>query len=177
MKRQDQGIAEFFEQQRSRLLHYIRLKAASIPEFDPEDILQDVMLSLIGRDGSVSAIENLAGYVRRAIENRIIDRRRGRKPSVSMESSVNDDGVTLGDMLGDMQYEAHTAMEKKELARRLADAVDSLAPPYRSVWVATEVEGRSFAELSEEWSEPLNTLLSRKHRAAKMLKKKLADIA
>lgn len=176
MKRTNDGISEFFERHRSRLIHYIRLKAASVPEFDPEDILQDVMLSLIGRDGTVSAIENLAGYVTRAVKNRIIDRQRARKQNVSMDAAVNDDGVTVGDLLGDMQYEAHTAMEKKELARRLSEAVESLAPPYRSVWTATEIDGRSFAELAEEWDEPVNTLLSRKHRASNMLKKKLADI-
>ncbi|MBI4977831.1 MAG: sigma-70 family RNA polymerase sigma factor [Spirochaetes bacterium] len=175
-RRMKNSVGDFFARNRARLLHFIRKKAAGLTEYDPDDILQDVMLSLVGRDDALDTVENLAGYVTRSISNRIIDRRRSKKPAVSMEERADEESLSIGETLGQTDYEAHTRMEKKELARRIREAVDALPPPYQSVWVATEIEGRSFNELSEAWKEPVNTLLSRKHRAAKMLRKALHDI-
>jgi DNA-directed RNA polymerase specialized sigma24 family protein len=43
--------------------------------------------------------------------------------------------------------------------------IDSLSPEQKAVLIATEFEGRTFCELSEEWQIPIGTLLARKSRA------------
>jgi len=46
----------------------------------------------------------------------------------------------------------------------------------REVFLAHEVEGRSFAEISVETGVGVNTLLSRKHYAVKYLRRRLQDL-
>jgi DNA-directed RNA polymerase specialized sigma24 family protein len=43
----------------------------------------------------------------------------------------------------------------------------------QALLIATEIEGYSFAELSELWNVPLGTLLSQKSRALNKVKKAL----
>jgi DNA-directed RNA polymerase specialized sigma24 family protein len=50
-----------------------------------------------------------------------------------------------------------------------------LEPKQRAVWIATEIEGYTFKELAAKWEEPIGTLLSRKSRATKILRKLLKD--
>lgn len=59
--------------------------------------------------------------------------------------------------------------------RRFGVALDVLDPKQRAVFLATELDGKSFKELSALWDEPIGTLLSRKSRAVKALKKMLND--
>ena len=63
--------------------------------------------------------------------------------------------------------------EQKEFVRSLFTALDSLTPKQRAIFIATELEGKTFRELSEQWNEPIGTLLSRKSRTIKLLKEKL----
>jgi len=42
--------------------------------------------------------------------------------------------------------------------------------------VATEFDGRSFRELSEEWQVPIGTLLARKSRALQKIRNKLTGL-
>jgi RNA polymerase sigma factor (sigma-70 family) len=62
----------------------------------------------------------------------------------------------------------------------LLDEIDAalaeLPASQREVFVAHEVEGRSFAEISEETGVGVNTLLSRKHYAVRFLRKRLKEI-
>jgi RNA polymerase sigma factor (sigma-70 family) len=72
-----------------------------------------------------------------------------------------------------MRYEAAGQSEKAELRNRLFAAIDALSPEKRAIVVATELEGRTYRELAEEWDEPMGTLLARKHRAVRSLRKAL----
>jgi RNA polymerase sigma factor (sigma-70 family) len=53
------------------------------------------------------------------------------------------------------------------------DAIEDLPEAQREVLVATELEGRSFKELADEWNIPIGTLLARKHRAIRALRETL----
>ncbi len=67
------------------------------------------------------------------------------------------------------------AIEASEIRDRLIEALDRLEPGQRSVWIATEIEGYPFQELSKAWGVPMGTLLARKHRANAALQKELQD--
>ena len=64
---------------------------------------------------------------------------------------------------------------KSRRAENLAAAWLARSPDHRAVLIATELKGKSFRELSEEWDEPMGTLLSRKSRAVKTLRKLLEE--
>jgi RNA polymerase sigma factor (sigma-70 family) len=62
------------------------------------------------------------------------------------------------------------------LLEQLDAAVDELPDEQRSVFVAHEIEGRSFKELAAETGLSVNTLLSRKRYAVLHLRKRLQAI-
>ena len=65
--------------------------------------------------------------------------------------------------------------EQAQRVKALTDAIGKLEPRQRAVLIATELKGKSFRDLSEEWGEPMGTLLSRKSRAVKNLKSMLRE--
>jgi RNA polymerase sigma factor (sigma-70 family) len=64
-------------------------------------------------------------------------------------------------------------MGREDAEEALAEAIEELPAAQRNVLVATELEGRSFRELAEEWKTPIGTLLARKHRAVQALREQL----
>jgi DNA-directed RNA polymerase specialized sigma24 family protein len=62
------------------------------------------------------------------------------------------------------------------LAEELAAALDELPVEQRAVFVAHEIEGRSFKDLAAEMGVGVNTLLGRKHAAVRYLRQRLRDI-
>lgn len=169
-------IGGFFDTEKGKLVHFIRKEIKDVAERDAEDILQDVMLSMLNSVDPNKKIENLTAYIYRSIRNRIIDLYRKPKVEVSMDDTLQtDEGYTLADILSDMRYDTHTIMEKKDIERRIFEAVDRLKPDQRAIWVSTEMDGHTFEELSVLWGESIGTLLSRKHRATEKLRKALKD--
>ena len=57
----------------------------------------------------------------------------------------------------------------------LQQAIAQLRPDEQAVIIATEIEQRTYEELSEEWDVPIGTLLSRKHRSLSKLHKILLN--
>ena len=62
------------------------------------------------------------------------------------------------------------------LMEELEAALEELPEEQREVFVAHELEGRSFKELAEETGLSVNTLLSRKHYAVLFLRQRLRAI-
>jgi RNA polymerase sigma factor (sigma-70 family) len=162
-------LSAFIRERRSALLHFIHSQAAGI---EAEDLLQDVLTGVLSTEGS-EPIEEISGYLYRSIRNRIVDLFR-KESRTSQTSRVDYDD--LSNELADYSYEGiDEALERKDLSEAIFAAVDELQPAERAVWIATELEGRSFAELSEIWEEPIGTLLSRKSRANGKLRIKLKE--
>ena len=67
-------------------------------------------------------------------------------------------------------------MELEEEIELMNIALESLSDDHREIVVATEIEGITFAEISDETGIPVGTLLSRKHRAMANLQKIFRDI-
>jgi RNA polymerase sigma factor (sigma-70 family) len=176
-------LTDFIKREKGKLLHYIRKNINEDQINDAEDILQDVLLKIIQIDISES-VENIASYVYRSIKNRIIDIYRKKDDDVSLNSggkaagniSSEDDGQTLENILHDAKYDVMDDLRKKEIIERIYKALEKLDPIYRDIFIATELEDMSFAEVSEMWNEPVGTLLSRKHRALGFLQNELKDL-
>lgn len=174
-EREKGTIARFFTEEGKKLSGYVRRRLGSVDEMDAEDIVGDVMLSLLGKAGITTRVQSLPAYVYRALINRIVDYQRSRMHTVSLQSCMDENGeITLIELLAD-----HTSVsveaERREFFRRLAQAIDRLDAKQRAVFLATEFDGRSYKALSAEWKEPVGTLLSRKSRALKALREMLKD--
>lgn len=160
-------ISDFFSTEKDRLLRYVKRLIEDTAEYDSEDILQEVMLNVFSRADITAPIENLSGYIYQSLRNKIIDLLRRRKGfSVFLEDELlGESDISLSDILFDPRYDTLKMVEKKEMQQRVFEAIESLNIDEQAVIITTELEERSFSELSTEWDIPIGTLLARKSRA------------
>jgi len=156
--------ADFLSRERGRLVGVVRRWLRDAAE--AEDIVQDVALNIFDQADFTVPVANLSAYIYQALRNRMVDFFRRRRKHRSLDEPTGGNGsLTLAMMLQDMSRDTAREAEKRILLRQVYRAIDRLNPEDRAVLVATELEGRPFRELAEEWDVPLGTLLARKARA------------
>lgn len=160
---QKKRIASLIATEWTRLVGYVRTWISDTADRDAEDVVQDVIERLFERADVTEPVADLSAYLYRSLRNKVIDLYR--KPKRAAE---------LPEDLSDIRFEASAEMDRDEARETLFEAIDELPPAQREVLVATELEGRSFKELAEEWETPIGTLLARKHRAIRALKETLS---
>jgi RNA polymerase sigma factor (sigma-70 family) len=179
MNEQDRQIAETIERERGRLRNFIRKR---VPDReDAEDLLQDVFFELVEAYRLMKPIEQVGAWLFRVARNRIIDRFRKKKPEsltvTPNPEDAEDGGVgSLEDLLPSPDAGPEAAYARGVLLDELDAALEELPEEQRFVFVAHELEGRSFRELASETGVSVNTLLSRKHYAVLHLRRRLQRI-
>lgn len=169
-------LAEVFEREKARLLGYVRKQVSDFSGADAEDIVSDVAYNLLRRADVIAGIENLTAYIYRSLANRITDHRRESVPTLSLDHpSAQDSGEPRSIRPEDAIPTPEEQYRQSQLRQRLQWALGQLRPKERAVWVATEIDDRSFRDLAEDWDEPIGTLLSRKSRATARLRDLLSD--
>src|SRR3989454_564924 len=174
---QDQRISEVVKREQSRLLNFIRRR---VPDpRDAEDILQDVFYELVEANRLLMPIEHVTGWLFRVARNRVTDLFRKKKPESFSDAAVEDeDGelLQLEDLLPSPDAGPEALYFRNVLLDELEFALGELPDEQREVFVAHELEGRSFKELSAESGVNVNTLLSRKRYAVLHLREQLQGI-
>ena len=176
-REQDQRISETVEREQARLRSFIRRRVAD--QRDAEDILQEVFYEFVEAYRLMKPIEQVSGWLFRVARNRIIDLFRRKKPgSLNDPVAMANDGeeLLLQDLLPSQEAGPDAAYARSVLLEELDEALDELPEAQREVFLAHEVEGRSFKELAEETGVSVNTLLARKHRAVVHLRRRLQAI-
>jgi RNA polymerase sigma factor (sigma-70 family) len=180
MNEQDRRIAETIEREQGRLRNFIRTR---VPDRrDVEDVLQDVFFELVEAYRLMKPIEEVGAWLFRVARNRIIDRFRKKKPEPPnvAPSNPDDEGdghaSSLEELLPSPDAGPEAAYARGVLLDELDAALDELTEEQRFVFVAHELEGRSFRELASETGVSVNTLLSRKHYAVLHLRRRLKNI-
>jgi RNA polymerase sigma factor (sigma-70 family) len=173
---QDQRIAEVVEREGSRLRRFIR-RRVSDPR-DAEDILQDVFSALVEANRLLMPIEHVTGWLFRVARNRITDLFRKKKPESFSDAVADEDDERLlvEDLLPSPDAGPEALYARNVLLDELELAVDELPEEQREVFVAHELEGRSFKEMAAETGMSVNTLLSRKRYAVLHLRRRLQGI-
>src|SRR6266581_2546349 len=173
----DQRISEVVKREQSRLRNFIRRR---VPDpLDAEDILQDVFYKLVEANRLLMPIEHVTGWLFRVARNRITDLWRKKKPESFSDAAVADEGdevLQLEDLLPSPDAGPEALYVRNVLLDELELALDELPDEQREVFVAHELEGRSFKELSAESGANVNTLLSRKRYAVLHLRERLQSI-
>jgi len=163
----DRRITEVVAREQSRLLSFIRRR---VPDpRDAEDILQDVFARLVEANRLLMPIDHVTGWLFRVARNRIVDFFRAKSPDA-------DDVAALEELLPSADAGPDALFARNVLIDDIALAIDELPKDQRDVFVAHELEGRSFKELSAESGVSVNTLLSRKRYAVLRLRARLRAV-
>jgi RNA polymerase sigma factor (sigma-70 family) len=162
----DQRIAEVVRREGSRLRNFIRRRVAD--PGDAEDVLQEVYSELVEANRLLMPIEHLTGWLFTVARNRITDLFRKRRPE--------DERLGLEDLLPSPDAGPDAVYRRNVVLDAIEDALDELPPEQREVFLAHEIEGRSFKEMAAETGVGVNTLLSRKRYAVLHLRERLRDV-
>ena len=154
------SIEETFQRERGRLRNFIRKRVPDAT--DAEDILQDVFYALI----QAWPIEQVTAWLFRVATNRIIDRFRKQKHEI----------LSINDLLPSPEGGPEAEYARSVLIEELEGALEELPKEQREVFIAHEIEGRNFKEISIATGVGVNTLLSRKHYAVLHLRRRLQEI-
>jgi RNA polymerase sigma factor (sigma-70 family) len=165
-------FTEVVKRERSRLGHFIRSHVRDAAE--AEDIVQDVLFEFYA---ATDAIEQAGAWLLRVARNRIIDRTRKKKEEplpAAADDDVDEGGRSwLEENLPDPAAGPDAAYARSVLLGSIQAALLTLPPQQRDVFVAHEIEGLSFADMSARWRVPQNTLLARKRYAVLALRAQL----
>jgi RNA polymerase sigma factor (sigma-70 family) len=175
---QDYLLSQAMERDRPRLRSFIRKYVADTSE--AEDILQDVFYELLEAYRFMKPIEHVTAWLFRVARNRMTDLFRRNKPgSLNNMVSTGDGGDTedtLEDLLPSGDAGPEAAYARNLLLDALDEALEELPEAQREVFIAHELLGRSFKDISSETGLSVNTLLSRKHYAVLHLRRSLQSI-
>jgi RNA polymerase sigma factor (sigma-70 family) len=177
MTEQDRQISEIIAEERFRLRNFIRRR---VPDpSDVEDILQEVFYELVEANRLLMPIDQVTGWLFRVARNRITDLFRKKKTQTFGGTAVEGEGgevLQIEDLLPSPDAGPEALYVRNVFLEELELALDELPDEQREVFVAHELEGRSFKELSAESGVNINTLLSRKRYAVLHLRERLQSI-
>jgi RNA polymerase sigma factor (sigma-70 family) len=177
MADQDRQISEVIAEEGSRLRNFIRRRVPN--ESDVEDLVQEVFYELVEANRLLQPIDYVTGWLFRVARNRITDLFRKKKPENFTDAAVmNEDGELLRfeDLLPSADAGPEAIYVRKALLDEMNVALSELPAEQREIFIAHEVDERSFKELSAESGVSVNTLLSRKRYAVLALRRRLRKI-
>jgi RNA polymerase sigma factor (sigma-70 family) len=111
--------------------------------------------------------------------NRITDlfrRRKNASLNEPVSSTEGEEGATLEDLLPSPDAGPEAEYARGVMLEALEEALEELPDAQREVFVAHEILGRSFKEMSAETGVKVNTLLARKRYAVLDLRERLREM-
>ena len=174
---QDKLISQAMERDEPRLRNFIRKHVADTS--DAEDIVQEVFYELLEAYRLMKPVEHVTAWLFRVARNRMIDLFRKKRPASLNEpvfSGEDGDTLLLEDLLPSAEVSPEAAYARNMLLDALEDAIEELPEAQREVFIAHELTGLSFKEISAETGVSVNTLLSRKRYAVLYLRQRLQAI-
>ncbi|HEY6046077.1 MAG TPA: RNA polymerase sigma factor [Pyrinomonadaceae bacterium] len=177
MTEQDRQTSAIIAEQGFRLRNFIRRRVPD--DADAEDIVQEVFFELVEANRLLMPIDHVTGWLFRVARNRIIDLFRKKKPerfSDEMVENQHGEQLHIEDLLPSHDAKPEALYVRSVLLDELELALDELPDEQREVFIAHEIDGRSFRELAAESGVNINTLLARKRYAVLHLRVRLQEI-
>lgn len=134
---------------------------------EAEDIVQDVVVSVLSAPNLLEEVENLAGWLATLVYRRSVDaiRRLARSRSFheAEEEAIPSDDPSPSEV-----------MEERDISQAVAEAVERLPDDLRYPFEGNVLDGKPFRRLSEESGVPMGTLMARKRQAVARIREELA---
>ncbi|HTJ94113.1 MAG TPA: sigma-70 family RNA polymerase sigma factor [Pararobbsia sp.] len=175
MTERDREIDATVVRERTRLRDFIRRRIGDAGE--AEDILQDVFHEFVQAYRLPEPIEQVSAWLFRVARNRIIDRFR-KKRELPLAAPDGDPADPDSEWRLDLELPSYydgpeAAYTRRVLIDALWEALEELPANQREVFIAHELDGKSFKTLSIETGIGINTLLARKRYAVLHLRERL----
>lgn len=175
MAEQDRHIIETILREQGRLGGFIRQRVPDPSE--AEDILQDVFFEFIEAYRLLKPIEQVGAWLFRVARNRIIDRFRKKReeplPQARDMDGEDEEDYWLEQVFPALDNGPEVAYVRTMLLDAITVVLDELPAGQRDVFIAHELDGRSFKELAAASGVNLNTLLGWKRQAVLHLRSRL----
>lgn len=173
---QNRRISEILSSEQARLRRFIRKNVLN--DGDAEDILQEVFYELVETYRLMEPIERVGAWLFRVARNRIIDLFRRKRAATLESGSFDDQGFSRHwqEFLPSPEKGPEAAYAHNVLIEELTAAIEELPREQREVFIAHEIDGKSFREISDATGLGINTLLSRKRYAVMRLRERLQAI-
>ncbi|MDR1110094.1 MAG: sigma-70 family RNA polymerase sigma factor [Deltaproteobacteria bacterium] len=159
-----------------------RLKAfiaKRVPFSEVDDVFQEIVHNLIRADSLNGPIDLVAAWLFRAARNEIVDRYRKKREVLLLDDPdvrLPDEFSEISQVMLSAPLDPEEAYLRSLFWQELEEALGGLPKEQREAFVRTEFMGASFKELSAETGIPVNTLLSRKHKAVLALRERLLEL-
>ena len=142
---------------------------------DAEDVLQETFLKAYEHLDQFQGNSKFYTWIVRIAVNQALMKLRRRKTdkSVSLDEAIDTGEDTVVREIAAWDPDPEQRYTQEELREILGSAVDSLAPPYRSVFVLRDVEDLSTEETAEALNLSVPAVKSRLLRARLQLREKL----
>jgi len=142
---------------------------------DAEDVLQETFLKAYEHLDQFKGDSKFYTWIVRIAVNQALMKLRRRKTdkSVSLDETIDTGEDTITREIAAWDEDPEQRFSREELGEILDTAVDSLEPPYRSVFVLRDIEELSTEETAEALSLSVPAVKSRLLRARLQLREKL----
>lgn len=149
-------------------------------QLDAEDLVQETALKAFRYFHKFDRGTNFRAWVYRILTNNFINFYRKNKSQPTqvdignISFKLEQKGADFWHLLNDRnnEYDYEDVFDDE-----ISAAIDKLPDEYRIVLLLADVEGLTYKEIAEVIEHPLGTVMSRLHRARKMLKKSLRKYA
>ena len=140
---------------------------------DAMDVVQETFVRAHKNLGSFLGESSFYTWLYRIAVNVGIDfRRRQSRRAEIVQLEPIDENVGGGERAVDPR----TEVERRQLGRRILQAVDELTPEHKAAIILREIEGLSYEEISKVMQCSKGTVMSRLHYARKKLQAKLREL-
>jgi RNA polymerase sigma-70 factor (ECF subfamily) len=178
--RRTQADPQREEFEREALKHLDSLYATALrltrSPADAEDLVQDTFLKAYRFSDHFEAGTNLKAWLFKILTNTFINKYRRTTRERNVFEGQDADPVGEGVMSRAAMRaltEPETSAEEPILAREIQAALDHLPEEYRIMILLADVEELSYKEIADVVGCPIGTVMSRLHRARKLMQKRL----
>lgn len=167
-------LEEQYKKEKFKLFKYIRSRVNT--DEDAEDVLQDVFYKAANNFDAIEPLNSITSWLYTVAKNRIVDVFRKKKELIESDLYLGEDDLTLEEIIEDSGISVDDELTEKMVNEQIEKAIGNLPEKQRKVFIAHELDGLSFKEISEITGDSVNTLLSRKRYAVRALRNQLEDL-
>lgn len=161
------AAAQLFETYGERLT--CRARRILRSEHEADDVVQEVMLSVLEAPHALPSIDSLLGWLYTLVRRRCVDIIRS-----DVSRKAREETAVGMEVLFTGTTNPATLMEQEETINLVAEAIDRLPASQHYAFVTNAIDGLTFREMSARTSVPMGTLMARKRRAVESIRRHLA---